>query len=46
LALELLHDAAFDALLTGSSPFQEAPDIMERLAAGTLPALCHSLTYH
>ncbi len=45
LALELLRDAAFDALLTGESHFDELPDVMARLAEGTLPALCHSITY-
>jgi threonine dehydrogenase-like Zn-dependent dehydrogenase len=45
LALELLRDPAFDALLTGESHFDELPDVMARLAAGSLPALCHSITY-
>jgi hypothetical protein len=45
LALELLRDPAFDALLTGESRFDELPDVMSRLAAGTLPALCHSIRY-
>jgi NADPH:quinone reductase-like Zn-dependent oxidoreductase len=45
LALELLRDPAFDALLTGQSPFCELPQVMARLAAGSLPALCHVLTY-
>jgi hypothetical protein len=45
LALELLRDPAFDALLTGQSPFRELPDVMVQLAAGTLPALCHVITY-
>jgi NADPH:quinone reductase-like Zn-dependent oxidoreductase len=45
LALELLHDAAFDVLLTGQSRFGELPDVMARLAAGSLPALCHTITY-
>ena len=45
LALELLRDPAFDALLTGQSPFSELPDVMARLAAGSLPALCHTITY-
>ena len=45
LALDLLHDPAFDALLTGSSRFDELPDVMPRLADGTLPAICHSITY-
>ena len=45
LALELLRDPAFDALLTGQSRFRELPDVMARLAAGSLPALCHTITY-
>ena len=45
LALELLEDPAFDVLLTGASPFAELPDVMTALAAGTLPALCHTITY-
>ena len=45
LALELLRDPAFDALITGSSPFAELPDVMTRLAAGQLAALCHTITY-
>jgi NADPH:quinone reductase-like Zn-dependent oxidoreductase len=45
LALELLRDPAFDALVTGQSRFAELPDVMARLAAGSLPALCHTITY-
>jgi 2-desacetyl-2-hydroxyethyl bacteriochlorophyllide A dehydrogenase len=45
LALELLRDEAFDALVTGESRFDELPDVMARLAAGSLPALCHTITY-
>jgi NADPH:quinone reductase-like Zn-dependent oxidoreductase len=45
LALELLDDPAFDALVTGTSRFIELPDVMAQLAAGTLPALCHTITY-
>jgi NADPH:quinone reductase-like Zn-dependent oxidoreductase len=45
LALGLLRDPAFDALLTGASPFQQLPEVMSRLAAGSLPALCHSIDY-
>ena len=45
LALELLGDPVFDALLTGESHFDELPDVMARLAAGSLPALCHTITY-
>jgi threonine dehydrogenase-like Zn-dependent dehydrogenase len=45
LALELLRDPAFDALITGESRFDELPDVLARLAAGSLPALCHLITY-
>lgn len=45
LALDLLRDPAFDALLSGESPFSELPEVMPRLARGELPALCHALTY-
>jgi len=45
LAVELLRDPAFDVLLTGSSPFGELPDVLGRLADGSLPALCHTISY-
>ena len=45
LALDLLRDPAFDVLITGESRFDELPDVMARLAAGSLPALCHIVTY-
>jgi threonine dehydrogenase-like Zn-dependent dehydrogenase len=45
LALDLLRDPAFDALVTGQSRFGELPDVMAKLAAGSLPALCHTITY-
>jgi threonine dehydrogenase-like Zn-dependent dehydrogenase len=45
LALELLRDPAFDALITGESRFDELPDVMARLAEGSLPALCHTIIY-
>ncbi len=45
LALELLRDPAFDALVSGESRFAELPEVMARLAAGTLPALCHTISY-
>ena len=44
LALSLLRDDSFDALLTGRSPFDELPDVMAALAAGQ-PALCHTVDY-
>ena len=45
LALDLLGDPAFDVLVTGESDFGELPDVMARLATGSLPALCHTITY-
>jgi threonine dehydrogenase-like Zn-dependent dehydrogenase len=45
LALDLLRDPAFDALLTGESHFDELPQVMARLAAGSLPAVCHTIAY-
>lgn len=45
LALDLLADPAFDALITGSSDFAELPDVLPRLADGSLPALCHLVNY-
>ncbi|TDD76125.1 zinc-dependent alcohol dehydrogenase [Actinomadura rubrisoli] len=45
LALRLLADPAFDALITGESPFEELPRVMPRLADGDLPALCHRIAY-
>ncbi|MCX5372059.1 zinc-binding alcohol dehydrogenase [Streptomyces sp. NBC_00103] len=45
LALELLADPALDALVTGDSAFEELPDVMPKLAAGEIPALCHRIGY-
>jgi threonine dehydrogenase-like Zn-dependent dehydrogenase len=45
LALDLLRDPAFDALITGESRFEQLPDVLARLASGELPALCHLVTY-
>ena len=45
LALGLLRDPAFDALITGQSSFHELPDVMPRLVDGSLSALCHTITY-
>ena len=45
LALDLLQDPAFDVLVTGASPFDDLPDVMTRLADGSLPALCHRIDY-
>lgn len=45
LAVELLRDPAFDALLTGESAFEELPAVLPRLVDGTLPAICHTIAY-
>jgi threonine dehydrogenase-like Zn-dependent dehydrogenase len=45
LALELLRDPAFDALLTGSSPFEELPAVLARLADAPAGTLCHLIAY-
>ncbi|MGE5720613.1 MAG: dehydrogenase, partial [Nocardioidaceae bacterium] len=45
LALELLRDPGFDALITGVSPFDELPALMSKLAEGKMPALCHTVSY-
>jgi threonine dehydrogenase-like Zn-dependent dehydrogenase len=45
LALRLLADPAFDALITGQSDFDELPAVLPRLADGSLPALCHLVNY-
>lgn len=45
LALDLLRDPAFDALLTGESSFERLPEVMPRLVSGELPALCHTVSY-
>jgi NADPH:quinone reductase-like Zn-dependent oxidoreductase len=45
LALTLLENPIFDALITGRSPFSSLPEVMPRLADGSLPALCHVIDY-
>jgi threonine dehydrogenase-like Zn-dependent dehydrogenase len=45
LALDLLADPALDALVTGESAFEELPEVLPRLAAGEIPALCHRVRY-
>ncbi len=45
LALDLLRDPGFDALLSGQSSFNELPDVMAQLVAGSLSAICHTITY-
>jgi threonine dehydrogenase-like Zn-dependent dehydrogenase len=45
IALDLLGDPAFDALITGRSDFDDLPEVMPRLTDGDLPALCHLIDY-
>jgi threonine dehydrogenase-like Zn-dependent dehydrogenase len=45
LALRLLADPAFDALLTGESPWPELPAVMSAIADGGLPGLCHTIDW-
>jgi threonine dehydrogenase-like Zn-dependent dehydrogenase len=45
LSLELLEDERFEALVSGHSPFAELPEVLPRLADGSLPALCHVIDY-
>ena len=45
VALRLLADPRFDALITGEHPFDELPALLPRLAAGELPALCVRVRY-
>jgi NADPH:quinone reductase-like Zn-dependent oxidoreductase len=45
LALRLLEDPAFDALLGGSSSWMRLPDVVAELAAGTADPLCHTIDW-
>jgi hypothetical protein len=45
LALRLLADPAYDALLSGESDFADLPEVMGKLASGSIPAVCHTITY-
>jgi threonine dehydrogenase-like Zn-dependent dehydrogenase len=45
LALDLLADPAFDALLTGPTTLEKLPETLASIADGTLPALCHTVSY-
>ena len=44
-ALDVLRDPALDVLVTGSSPLEDLPEVMRRMAAGELPGLLHTVTY-
>jgi threonine dehydrogenase-like Zn-dependent dehydrogenase len=45
LALDLLRDPAFDALLTSASSWRELPEVMARLAHGPSADLCHTIDW-
>lgn len=45
LALRLLADPVFDALITDECRFEDLPRVMPRLASGELPALCVRVGY-
>ena len=45
LALEMLRDPVFDALLTGESDFDALPETMARLAEHAAGTLCHVVRY-
>ncbi len=45
LAVELLRDPGFEVFLTGTCAFAELPDVVQRLAEGSLPALCQVIEY-
>jgi hypothetical protein len=45
LALELLQDTAFDALLTGHSSWSDLPAVMAGLATGPSMELCHTIDW-
>jgi hypothetical protein len=45
LALDLLRDPAFDALLSAEHPFERLPDVLSGLSSGSLAGLCHVITY-
>jgi len=45
LALRLLADPAFDALIAGECEFAELPDVLPRLARGEPPELFHRVVY-
>jgi len=45
LALQFLHDPAFDALLTGESSWRDLPEVMTSLADGATDVLCHTIRW-
>jgi 2-desacetyl-2-hydroxyethyl bacteriochlorophyllide A dehydrogenase len=45
LALRLLADPAFDALVTGECPFEDLPQLLPRLTRGEPSSVCVRVTY-
>ena len=45
LALRLLQDPAFDALLTDDSSWRDLPAVMAAVADGSSPGLCHTIDW-
>ena len=45
LALELLRDSTFDALLSGESSWRDLPEAMAAVADGSSPGLCHTIDW-
>jgi threonine dehydrogenase-like Zn-dependent dehydrogenase len=45
LALRLLADPAYDALLGGTSSWRDLPEIAAALAEGTADVLCHTIDW-
>ena len=45
LALDLLRDDAFDALLTGISDLEDLPATLSRIARGEEPGICHTVRH-
>jgi threonine dehydrogenase-like Zn-dependent dehydrogenase len=45
IALDLLADPAYDALVSGECAFDELPAVLPRLASGELKALCLRVVY-
>jgi threonine dehydrogenase-like Zn-dependent dehydrogenase len=45
LALSILEDPVFDALISTRTPFTALPQLMRQLAAGEVPGICHVVDY-
>jgi 2-desacetyl-2-hydroxyethyl bacteriochlorophyllide A dehydrogenase len=45
LAISLLADSSFDALITGESAFDDLPEVMARLTDAPGDTLCHRIRY-